>query len=227
MVERAARNFFRFFDSSLDLHLTYTYIVSAMGITPKQKKVYDFIRGYIGAYGFSPSYDEIRKHFGLRSYNSVQKYLRQLETKGMIRTPWSNKKRAIELVEKPGTTLQIPLLGTVAAGSPIEPIQVREEIEIPEGFVDREDHFVLRVKGDSMVDEGINDGDLVVVRKQKVAENGQTVVALVDGEVTIKRFYVKGERVELRPANENLKSIFVGAVQVEIEGVVVALMRRY
>lgn len=201
--------------------------MSAMGVTPKQKKVYDFIKGYIGAYGFSPSYDEIRDHFGLKSYNSVQKYLRYLESEGMIRTPWSNKKRAIELVEKPGTTMQIPLLGTVAAGSPIEPIQVNEEIEVPEGFVDREDHFVLRVKGDSMVDEGINDGDLVVVRKQRVAENGQTVVALVDGEVTIKRLYMRGGGIELRPANENLTSIIVGADQVEIEGVVVALMRRY
>lgn len=219
--------FLRILDFSLDLHLTYTYIMNSMGITPKQKRVYDFIRGYIETYGFSPSYDEIRNHLGLRSYYSVQKYLRQLEAKEMIRTPWSNRKRAIELVDKPGTTVKIPLLGTVAAGSPIEPVQVKEDIEVPEGFLDRKDHFVLRVKGDSMIDEGINDGDLVVVRKQKVAQNGQAVVALVDGEVTIKRFFLRGERVELRPGNENIEPIIVGADQVEIEGVVVALMRRY
>lgn len=198
-----------------------------MEMTPKQGRVYEFIRDYITACGFSPSYDEIRRHFGLKSYNSVQKYLRQLEAKGMIKTPWSNMKRAIELVERPGSCLSIPLLGTVAAGNPIEPIEIREEVEVPEGFVGREDHFVLKVRGDSMVDEGINHGDLVVVKKQRTAENGQTVVALVDGDVTIKRFYRRGEHVELRPANENLESIIAEADRVRIQGVVVALMRRY
>jgi len=217
----------RILDFSLDLHLTYTYISDDMEMTPKQRRVYQFIRDYMTTYHLSPSYDEIRNHFGLKSYNSVQKYLRQLEAKGMIRTPWSNMKRAIELVEKPGSCLSIPLLGTVAAGSPIEPIEVREEVEVPEGFVGREDHFVLRVKGESMIDEGINHGDLVVVKKQSVAENGQTVVAVVDGEVTMKRFFRRDDRVELRPANENLESIFAVADRVKIEGVIVALMRRY
>jgi repressor LexA len=198
-----------------------------MGLTPKQKKVYEFLRDYIQTYGFSPSYDEIRVHFGLRSYNSVQKYLRQLESKGFVRTPWANMKRAVELVEEPARAVGVPLLGTVAAGRPIEAIEVREEIEMPEGLLSGDGHFVLRVKGDSMIADGINDGDLVVVRKQKVAEDGQTVVALIEGEATIKRLYRRGEKVELAPANDALESIFVDADRLELEGVVVALLRRY
>ena len=196
-------------------------------MTPKQKKVYEFIRGFIGTYGFAPSYDEIRQHFGFRSYNSVQKHLRQLESKGLIRTPWANMKRAIELAEVPRRSASIPLMGTVAAGRPIEAIEVKEEIDVPEAFADGKDRFVLRVKGDSMIDDGINDGDLVVVRKQRVAENGQTVVVLIDGEATIKRFYRRGDKVELRPANQRLKPILVDGDRLEVEGVVVALMRKY
>ena len=196
-------------------------------MTPKQRKVYEFIRDYIRTYGYSPSYDEIRERFNLRSYNSVQKYLKQLEAKGFIRSPWGNMKRALELVEQAPRALSIPLLGTVAAGKPIEAIEVSEEIEVPEGFLSGDGHFILKVKGDSMVADGINDGDLVVVKKQKTAESGQTVVALIDGEVTIKRFYRRGHKVELVPANDALAPILVDGDRVELEGVVVALMRRY
>lgn len=196
-------------------------------MTPKQKKVYEFIRGYAKTYGFSPSYDEIRLKFGLKSYNSVQKYLRQLEAKGMIRSPWANMKRAIELVERPKPSLSIPLLGTVAAGTPIEPVEIEEEIEVPEGFAGKGDHFVLKVKGASMIDEGISHGDLVVVRRQRSAENGQTVVAVVDGEATIKRFFARKGRIELVPANEKMEPIVAEAERIEIRGVVVALMRKY
>ena len=198
-----------------------------MGMTPKQRKVYEFIRDYIRTYGYSPSYDEIRERFNLRSYNSVQKYLRQLEAKGFIRSPWGNMKRALELVEQAPRALSIPLLGTVAAGEPIEAIEVSEEVVVPEGFLSGEGHFILRVKGDSMVADGINDGDLVVVKKQKTAESGQTVVALIDGEVTIKRFYRRGDKVELVPANDALAPILLDGDRVELEGVVAALMRRY
>jgi len=196
-------------------------------MTPKQQRVYQFIRDYIRTYGYSPSYDEIREHFNLRSYNSVQKYLKQLESKGFIRSPWGNMKRALELVERAPRALSIPLLGTVAAGRPIEAIEVSEEVEVPEGFLSGEGHFILKVKGDSMVADGINDGDLVVVKKQETAENGQTVVALIDGEVTIKRFYRRGEKVQLAPANEALAPILVDGDRLKLEGVVVALMRRY
>jgi len=157
----------------------------------------------------------------------VQKYLKQLESKGFIRSPWGNMKRALELVERAPRALSIPLLGTVAAGRPIEAIEVSEEVEVPEGFLSGEGHFILKVKGDSMVADGINDGDLVVVKKQETAENGQTVVALIDGEVTIKRFYRRGEKVQLAPANEALAPILVDGDRLKLEGVVVALMRRY
>ncbi len=198
-----------------------------MGMTPKQKKVYDFLKEYIEARGFSPSYHEIREHLGLRSLNSVQKYLKQLESKGLVRTPWGNMKRAIQLTEEGGRAASLPLLGAVAAGSPIEPVELSERIDVPETLLAGGGHFVLRVKGQSMVDDGINDGDLVVLRKQEVAENGQTVVALVDGEATIKRFYRRGRLVELKPSNEALEPIVVEGDRVEIEGIVVALVRRY
>ena len=193
-------------------------------LTKKQKRVYDWIKRFIQEHGYAPSYDEIRKGLGFNSLSTVYEHLKRLEEKGYIRSPWGNKKRAIEVIER-GETLK--LLGEVQAGEPIENYEVPEEVELPTGIFDPERHFALRVCGDSMIDEGILDGDIVVVRKSEDAENGEVVVALVDGETTIKKYKRQGSRIELIPANPNYKPIVVNEERVKILGVVVALFRRY
>jgi len=199
-----------------------------MNLTQKQQAVYRFIREYMEARSMSPSYDEIRRHFGFRSFQSVQKHLRQLEKKGAIRIPGSNQKRAIRLVEHGGGTVWLPLLGSVAAGVPIEAIEQQETVDVPEEMLGSGEFFALRVKGNSMVDEGILDGDTIVVRKQAVAENGQTVVALVgNGEATVKKFFRTPDGVRLNPANPSMSPIVVRDGEFVIRGVVVGLMRRY
>jgi repressor LexA len=200
-----------------------------MDLTKKQKAVYDFLKDYRGEHGRPPSYVEIQRRFGLRSLNSVRKYLLQLDRKGFIRSPFNNQKRALEIVEKDavGRSVAIPLLGAVAAGQPLDVSEVPDTIEVIETLVSRGEHFALRVRGDSMVGDGIFEGDLLIVLRREVADNGQTVVALVDGEATVKRFY-KGQRwVELRPANPKYRSIYARPYKVRIQGVVVALVRNY
>jgi repressor LexA len=132
-------------------------------------------------------------------------------------------------VEHGTPSFAIPLLGTVAAGKPIEPVEQAEKIEIPRSLLGSGENFALKVRGDSMIDDGIRDGDVVIVRRQAMAENGDTVVAVVDGEATVKRFYRKGDRVELRPANPALAPLFLDASvgTLEIRGVVVGLIRKF
>ena len=198
-----------------------------MNLTEKQQAVYLYIRQYIEARGFPPSYDEIRRHFGFRSFQSVQKHLKQLERKGYIRIPGRNQKRAITLIEHGGTTTVLQMAGLVAAGKPIEPVEQRETVDVPEAMLGSGEYFALRVTGNSMIDDGIFDGDTIVVRKQRTAENGQTVVALVDGEATVKKYYRRADVVELRPANPSMTSIFISGGELTIQGVVVGLMRKY
>ena len=198
-----------------------------MNLTEKQQMVYLYLRDYIEARGMPPTYDEIRRHFGFKSFQSVQKHLAQLERKGYIRIPERNRSRMITLVEHGGSTVLLRLAGVVAAGTPTESIEQMESIEVPKEMLGSGDYFALRVRGDSMVDEGIMDGDTIVVRRQSTALNGQTVVALVDGEATIKKFYRMKDRVELRPANVNMSPIVVHDGQFSIQGVVVGLLRRY
>lgn len=197
------------------------------GLTPAQEKVLRFIREYLTRHGYSPSYEEVRRHLGFKSLNSVYKHLKQLEGRGHIRTPWSNKKRALDLVAVRGGGASIPFLGTVAAGIPIEPVQTAESIEVPENFLGNGSNFALRVRGDSMIEDGIRDGDILIITRQPQAENGQTVVALVAGEATVKKFYRQENKIELRPANSRMKSIVAGAEEVEVVGVVMGLLRNY
>jgi repressor LexA len=196
-------------------------------LTKRQRAVFDFIKDYIQTHGVSPSYEEIRGHFGFGSYNSVQKHLKQLVAKGVIKTPWGNQKRALTLAEPGPTTTFLPLLGRVAAGRPIEAIQNPETVEVPEMLLRGEDNFALRVVGDSMVDEGIRDGDIVIVKRQRDAENGQTVIALIGDDATIKQFYRKGARVELRPANPRMSAILVDEGDLQVQGIVVGLIRKF
>ncbi len=211
-------------------------------MTARQKEVYLFLQGYIRENGTAPTYEEIRRHFGFRSYNSVFKHIRQLESRGFLASPGKHRKQAFRLTEPGGggaalaaaaaaavaAGARLPLLGVVAAGQPIEALENQETVEVPESFLGSGEHFALRVRGDSMVEDGIHDGDIILVRRQQSAENGQTVVALVGGsETTVKRFYRRGARVELRPANPAMKPIVVDAARVTIQGVVVGLIRKY
>ena len=200
-----------------------------MYLTERQKEIYEFIKGYIARKGEAPTYQEIGKALRLRSTNAVAKHLRKLEEKGYVRSPWGNRKRALSLVEHGTPSFTLPLLGTVAEGKPIEPIEGTEKIEVPQSLLSTGENFALRVRGDSMIDDGIRDGDVVIVKRQATAESGQTVVALVNGEATVKRFYRKGGRVELRPANPALKPLLLdaGAGALEIRGVVIGLIRKF
>ena len=200
-----------------------------MKLTKKQKDFLGFISHYREEWGQSPSFDEICSHFGFNSYNTVTTYLRILERKGYIRLPGKkNQKRAVEVVSPvEARRFEFPLLGKVAAGEPIEAVEDVDVIEVPPSMIGSGDHFVLQVKGFSMLEDGILDGDFVVVRKQATAENGETVVALINNEATLKRYYKTGDHVELRPAHEGMEPIRVKEGDLRIEGKVVGVIRRY
>ena len=198
-----------------------------MQLTKQQARVYRYLESYLRRHGRPPSYQEVQDHFGFRSLNSVVKHLKQLERKGYLESPWGNQKRAFRLLPLRTTAATIPFLGRVAAGAPIEAVEMAEAVEVPESLLAGGNNFALQVQGESMVDEGIRDGDVLIIRKQDHADNGQTVVAQIEGEATIKKFYQRDGRVELRPANEELKPLIVPAEKVEIIGVVVGLFRHY
>ncbi|HYL98823.1 MAG TPA: transcriptional repressor LexA [Blastocatellia bacterium] len=203
-----------------------------MVLTPRQKEVYDFLCRYIEAQRYAPTIAEIQAHFGLSSPASVHQLLTALEHEGLI-TRVKHASRGIEIVrEKQAAAEQapdIPLLGLVAAGRPIEAILNNETLSIPEDMLGRGRTFALRVRGDSMIDEHIADGDFIIVESRQTAANGEMVVALVDGaEATVKRFYLEGDQVRLEPANPSYQPIIVRpANRVSIQGVVVGVIRKY
>ena len=200
-----------------------------MKLTKRQKEILDFITGFIDENGYSPSMEEIAGHFHFASLNGVFKHLEALESRGYLHRD-ANRARSIQIapVETPGLQ-NLPMFGYVAAGSPIEAISGQESLPVPDIFLPRQsDYYVLRVKGESMIDEHIQDGDYVVVENRETADPGEMVVALVDGEnVTLKRFYPEGANVRLQPANESLKPIILDGTRVRIQGVVVSVMRKY
>ena len=204
-----------------------------MSLTPKQQKVLEFISDYYEEHGYAPAQQEIADHFGFRSLGTVQDYLVRLQQHGYLDKEW-NGKRALKVVagKKDQATMDeprnlLPLIGRVAAGLPIEAIEEHETVEVPHSMLkDQQDYFVLEVRGDSMIDDGILDGDYVVIRKQNRAENGETVVALVEGEATIKRFYRKRKHIELHPANPRYKPmVFRPNIELEIRGVLAGVIR--
>ena len=198
-------------------------------LTKRQKELVDYLDAYILKAGYAPTLEEIGQHFGLSSLATIHKHLTNLERKGMIRRKW-NRSRALEVVpqQKRASAIELPLVGRVAAGVPIEPMEQQDSISVPEELVGRGETFVLRVKGTSMVQDGILDGDYVVVQSRNQADNGDMVVALVRGEATVKRFYrEKAGMVRLQPANETMTPILARANDVEIRGVVTAVMRKY
>jgi repressor LexA len=198
-----------------------------MKLTEKQKAFLGYISRYVEAWERSPSFEEICSHFGFRSYNTVTTYLKALERKGYIRLPQEkNRKRAIEIISPVETRrFEFPLLGRVAAGKPIEAVEDVDVIEVPPSMAGQGDHFVLQVKGDSMEEDGILDKDFIVVRRQPSAESGEIVVALINNEATVKKYYKRGDHVELRPAHRGMEPIIVREGDLHIEGKVVGVLR--
>ena len=201
-----------------------------MPITARQRRVLDYIRHYFEVQGEAPTIAEIGREFGMTSSASAHHVVSTLERQGLIRRI-PNVSRGIELVEE-GTTeekYEIPLLGVVAAGSPIEAVLNYETVCIPRDMMRDGRMFALRVRGDSMIDEQIRDNDFIILHSQQIAENGQTIVALIDGsDATVKRFYGNRNQVRLEPANSNYEPIVVRPPQrVQIQGIVVGVIRKY
>ena len=201
-----------------------------MILTRRQKEVWDYLEDYMATHGYAPTLEEIGTHFGLSSLATVHKHLSNLERKGIIARKW-NLSRAIELAlpQKTAQAVELPLLGRVAAGTPIEAVETEDTLAVSADFVRHPRRaFALRVEGESMVGEGILDGDYIVVEKRPTADNGETVVAVLNGEATVKKFYrERGGRVRLQPANPRMAPILVREKDLEIRGVVVAVLRKY
>lgn len=198
-------------------------------LTRRQREILDYLAEFIEHHGYSPSLEEIGRRFGLSSLATVHKHLGNLQAKGFIKRAW-NRSRSVELVPtgSGGRAVEIPLQGYVAAGDPIEAVVSPETVAVPDSFTGSRATYALRVRGWSMIDEQIRDGDLVIVEDRKTAENGELVVALLDGsEVTLKTFHREQGRIRLQPANPALEPLVVDAGRVQVQGVVIGLMRRY
>ena len=201
----------------------------ALTLTPKQKEILDFIRAYRQKRGLSPTQREICEEFGYSSFGTLQKHIKLLLEKGVLVRDW-NKRRSLVLAEeeKPAGAVEIPLAGRIAAGQPIEPEPEGETVAVPDVLTRKGQNYVLRVNGSSMIDDGIHDGDFVVVNKREKASNGEMVAALLNGEATLKRFYREADgRIRLQPANERMSPIWVAEGDLKVQGVVVGLMRKY
>lgn len=255
-------------------------------LTIKELKVLEFIEQFMQDQGVAPTFQEIKEYFGFASFNSVQRYLKQLQDKNYIFIPGGNQKRALQLLhssrslsnllsdrisdstvspniqvpfptqlkkEAPlkslsppqAESLSLPLLGRVAAGAPIEAFTDDEFVDVPVSLIRNPSKtFALVVQGQSMIEDGILDGDIIFVQKQTYANNGETIVAMINNQATVKRIYLHGRRnfdvhtnpqsdahserqVELRPANETMESMWYPSSAVDIQGIVVGLMRRF
>jgi repressor LexA len=199
-------------------------------LTRRQKEILDYLGRHIERKGYAPTIEEIGDHFGLSSLATVHKHLTNLQEKGLIKREW-NRSRALELVptEVAVRAVELPLLGRVAAGTPIEAVQSTETIFVPEDMVGKKSTYVLQVKGDSMIEEQIRDGDYVIVEDRTTARDGEMVIALLEGEnVTLKKLFREGGgKVRLQPANSRMKPIFVDQDDVRVQGVVIGVLRKY
>ena len=203
-----------------------------MSLTKKQKQVFDYILNYVEENGYSPTQVEIQEHFGFKSLGSVQDYIKYLKNAGYL-TSDSNSVRGLTPItnstQNTQEVIEIPLHGKVAAGLPIEALEGQETVSIPSSLVARSgQHFALTVSGESMIEDGIFDGDMIIVKGQLTAQNGDTVVATIDNEATVKRYYKKGKTIELHPANSSMSPIIVhGNDSFNIKGILVGLYRSY
>lgn len=193
-------------------------------LTKRQKEIYDFLKDKIVNRGYGPTVREIGNEFGIRSPNGVMCHLKALEKKGLI-TRESHMSRAIQLTEAPQKRMSLRMAGQIAAGSPLLAVESNEKVDFSPLF-NTEEHFCLKVKGDSMIEDQIAEGDYVIVRKQKTCRNGDIAVALIDGQdATLKRFYKESGRIRLEPANAKMKPIYSN--KVEVLGVVVGVIRKF
>jgi repressor LexA len=200
-------------------------------LTKRQTEILDYLEDYLAEHGYAPSYEEIAGHFGFASLATVHEHLQNLQRKGYIRKS-HNESRSVELVraEPRVAAVELPLLGRVAAGLPIEAIVDRETVSVPEDMLGRGgENYVLRVSGDSMIDEQIRDGDYIIVTSRQTAWNGEMVVALVDDEsATVKKFYREADgRIRLQPANPQMEPLLYSPERVRIQGIVTGVIRRY
>ncbi|HYH46532.1 MAG TPA: transcriptional repressor LexA [Thermoanaerobaculia bacterium] len=201
-------------------------------LTERQKEILEFIQEYRRERGIAPTHREICEKFGFSSYGTAYKHLKLLQEKGFLRRDW-NQKRGIELIRAipggEGSDKDLPFFGQIAAGRPIEALSGNDRVAVPGHLLSHRggDHYVLRVVGESMIDEGIHDGDFVIVLRRDQADPGEMVVALIGDDATLKRFYPEGNIVRLQPANPTMPPIRVPARDVRVQGVVVGLMRKY
>jgi repressor LexA len=203
-------------------------------LTERQREILEYIQEFLRTQGIAPTHREICERFGFSSYGTVYKHLRLLQDKGYLRRDW-NQKRGMELIRAiPGggstaSQVDLPFFGRIAAGRPIEAVAGNERLAVPTHLLSTRagDHYVLRVVGDSKIEEGIQDGDYVVVLRRERAEAGEMVVALVGDDATLKRFFPEGETVRLQPANPAMQALRVPARDVRVQGIVVGLMRKF
>jgi len=194
-------------------------------LTERQKQIYDFIRSKIETRGYGPTVREIGNAFEIQSPNGVMCHLNALVKKGLI-TREDRMARAIQLVGHRPPSVELPLLGQVAAGSPSQAVAQEERLNLGDLFTGR-DLYALKVRGQSMIDDHIDDGDYVVIRRQQTAENGARVVAMIDNEVTLKRFHREKGQIRLDPANGKMQPIYVDpASDTQILGVLVGVLRK-
>jgi repressor LexA len=201
-----------------------------MPLTKRQSEILKYLQEHIRDRGYAPSFEEIAEHFAFQSLATVHEHLTNLERKGYIHRT-HNESRAIEVLPPKGQSgaTEIPLLGKVAAGSPIESLASNETLAVPDQLLPRRGpNYALQVQGESMIDEHIMDGDYVVVHGKQAADNGEMVIALVGGtDVTLKKFYREAGRIRLQPANPAMQPLLLDPAQVQIQGVVSGVMRKY
>ena len=221
-----------------------------MSITKKQKEVLDYVISYTREHGYSPTQKEIKEHFGFKSFGSVQRYIKYLTNDGYLKTDW-NARRGLKVVHdhnpeipnselrenndsnqfKDESSVTIPLFGNVAAGIPIEAIENPDDtVSIPKNMITgKHRYYALKVKGESMIEDGIFENDLIICRHQSEAQNGETIVAILNGEATVKKLQKKNNIIELHPANKTMSPILVNheSGQFNIAGVVVGLFRYF
>jgi repressor LexA len=202
-----------------------------MNLTPRQTDVVVAIRNYRHLHGYSPTMQELADQLGT-SKVTIFEHVGSLEKKRVLRRD-KHKARSLELVSDESLpdenrNTKLPLLGNIAAGSPIEAIENREELDLEQLFSARKGVYVLRVRGESMIDDHLCDGDFVVIERRETARNGEQVVALLDsGEATLKRFYREGSRIRLQPANKTMEPRIVDADRCKVQGVVIGVVRSY
>ena len=194
-------------------------------LTERQREIYEFIREKIESRGYGPTVREIGNAFHIMSPNGVMCHLNALVKKGLI-IRQGRSARAIQLVDhhRPGVT-ELPLMGAVAAGQPIQAVASDDRLNLGALFAGR-DHYALKVRGQSMIEDHIDDGDYVVIRRQETAENGERVVAMIDNEVTLKRFYKEKDHIRLEPANGTMRPIIVNPTEAHILGVLIGVLRK-